>query len=132
MVAIKRLEQEHFVARIEQGHRRGVKSPGSSAGHQDFCLRVVSQAVILLLFLGDRVAQAGDAVKPRIDVVTCVDGGMGFCLDGRGNGGVADSLGKVDAADTVALRGHCANFRLHDAGGKLAQSEAGRGVRVVR
>ena len=90
------------------------------------------QAVVLLLLLGDGVAQARDAVKPRVDVVAGADGRVGFGLDRRGNGGVADALGQVDAADAVALRGHGANFRLHGAGGKLAQSEAGRGMRVVR
>ena len=50
----------------------------------------------------------------------------------NGNGRVADALGEVDAADAVALRGHGADLRLHGAGGKLAQRETGRGMRMRR
>ena len=117
VVAVKRLEQEHFVAGIEQGHAGGVESAGGSAGHQDFGFRIVAEAVVALLFFRDGVAQAGDAIEARIDVVAGADGGVGFGLDDCGDGSVADSLGQVDAADAVAFGGHGADFRLHGSGG---------------
>ena len=49
-----------------------------------------------------------------------------LCFNRGGHGGVADTLGQVDAADAVALGGHGANLRLHGGGGQLAEGEAGR------
>ena len=78
VVAVERLEEQHFVAGIEQRHGGGVQAAGGAAGDQDFALGVVVEAVVALLLCGDGVAQAGDAVQPRVDVVAGADGLDGF------------------------------------------------------
>jgi hypothetical protein len=76
VVAVERLEEQHLVAGIEQGHGGGVQTASGAGGDQDFGLRVVGEAVVALLLGGDGVAQASDAVEPGVDVVAVVDGGM--------------------------------------------------------
>ncbi len=128
VVAVEGLEEQDFVVRIEQGHGGGVESAGGAAGDEDFSLGVVGEAVVFFLLRSDGVAEAGDAVEAGVDVVSRMNGGEGFGFDGRRHGGVADSLGEIDAADAIALGGHGADFRLHGAGRELAEGEAGGGV----
>ena len=124
VVAVKGFEQEDFVAGVEQGHGGGVKAGGCAGGGEDFSFRVVGEGVVALLLLGDGLAEAGDAVEAGVDVVPVEDGLDGGLLHRRGDGGVTDSLGEVDAAGLVTEGGHGADFRLHGAGGELAEGEA--------
>lgn len=124
MVAVKGLEDEDFVAGVEQGHGGGVEAGGCAGGGEDFSLGVVGEGIVALLLGGDGLAKAGDAVEAGVDVVSVVDGLDGSFLDRRGDGGVTDSLGEVDAAGLVTEGGHGADFRLHGAGGELAEGEA--------
>ncbi len=124
MVAVKGLEDEDFVTGVEQGHGGGVEAGGCAGSGEDFGLGVVGEAVVALLLGGDGLAEAGDAVEAGVDVVSVEDGLDGGLLDGGRDGGVTDALGEVDAAGLVAEGGHGADFRLHGAGGKLAEGEA--------
>ena len=87
VVAVEGLEEQDFVAGVEQGHGGGVEAAGGAGGDQDFGLGVVGEAVVALLLGGDGVAQAGDAVEAGVDVVAVVDGLDGGVLNnGRGRG----------------------------------------------
>ncbi len=125
MVAVEGLEEQHFVARVEQRHGGGMQAGGGARGHQHLGFRIVAEAVVALLLGGDRRAQAGNAIKPRVDVVSGPDSRDGFCLDLRGNRGIAHPLRQVDAAQALALRGHGADLRLHGTGSQLAELKAG-------
>ena len=113
MVAVERLEDQHLVTGIEQGHGGGVEASAGAGGDQNFAFRVVVEGVVALLLDGDGRAQASDAVQAGVDVVAVVDGLDGRLLHRRRDRRVADALREIDAADPVALDAHGANLRLH-------------------
>jgi len=123
VVAVEGLEDEDFVAGIEQGAERCLEGSGGSGGDEDFAVGIDGERVGAGELGGDGVAQARDAVEAGVDVVTVADGALrGFGDDGR-RVGVADALGEVDAAHVVAGDGHGANLGLKGARGELAEVE---------
>jgi len=120
VVAVEGLEEDDFVAGVEQGHGGGVECAGCAAGDEDFAVGVDFEALEVEDFGGDGLAEAGDAIEAGVDVVAGVDGGDCAVDDGGGWFGVADALGEIDAAEAVALHGHGADFGLEDAGGEFA------------
>ena len=132
MVAVERLEEQHFVAGIEQRHGRGVQAAGGAGGDQDLGLGVV----------GRGRSRAAALRRWRCAGGRCRPGGC-RCCGRRGwpgwrppqparDRGVADALGQVDAAHRSHASGHGADFRLDGGGGELAEGEAGgRKLRVV-
>ncbi len=128
MIAVERLEQQNFVARVEERHGCAVESSAGPARHQDFRFGIVGQAVVTLLLLRDGFAQALDSIEAGVDVVAGADRGNRFLFYRRGDGRIAHPLGEIDAADAVALGGHGADFGLHDARSQFAERKT-RGYR---
>ena len=112
VVAVSGLEEEDFVAGVEQGHGGGVVGAGDSAGDEDLAVGVDGEAVGAGDLGGDGAAQAGDAFGAGVDVVAGADGGDCALGDDGWDLGVADALGEVDAVDAVAFGGHGANLGL--------------------
>ena len=69
VVAVKRLEQQHFIAGVQQRHGRGMQSGGGAAGHKHFRLGVILKPVLAFLLGGDRRAQPRNAVQPGVNVM---------------------------------------------------------------
>ena len=76
MVAVKRFEEEHLVAGIEQRQAGGVVSCSGAGSDDDLVRWVDRKSIILLYFSGDRFAQGRDAVGPGIDVVAVANGAL--------------------------------------------------------
>jgi hypothetical protein len=123
VIAVERLEEDDFVAGIEEGHAGGLEGTGGSGGDEDFALGVGGDAVVGGELGGDGLAEGRDAVEAGVDVVALVHGLGGAGEDGRGDFGIADALGEVDAAEAVAFDGHGANLGLDEAGRDGAEAE---------
>ena len=123
VIAVKRFEEDDFVAGIEEGHAGGLERGRRAGGDQDFAVRIGGHAVVACQLFGDRLAEGRDAVEAGVDVQALGDGFDGAGGDGLRDFGIADALGQVNAADAVAFDGHGANFRLDQAGRDGAEAE---------
>ena len=115
VVAVVRLEQNHLIACVQRGHRRGEKAAAGADGDDDLLRRIGLQTVVALQFSGDALAQNVDAFEFRVgrlvrgDGIACAFHQLG---DRRQ---IANALAEVDAADAVALPRHAADVGLHEA-----------------
>ncbi len=123
VIAVKGLEEDHFVARIEERHAGGLESSSRAGSDQDFRVRIGGDAVVASEPGGDGLAQRRDAVKTRVDVQALGDGFDGTRGHWRRNFGIAHTLSEVDAANAVALNGHGANLRLDQARRNFAEAQ---------
>ncbi len=123
VISVVRLEENDFVAGIEQSAAGCIESAGSAGGDQDLGIGIGDDAVLPLQLAGDRVAQASDAVEPGVLIEAGFDGSFRRVPHDFRNFGVAYPLRQIDAANFVALHRHGANGRLHDAAGDIAQSQ---------
>ena len=121
VVAVEGLEEEDFVAGIDEREKCGLEGSGGAGGNEDFAVGVYRERVGAGKLCGKGVTKACDAVETGVDVVAVADGALGCFGDDSGWVGVADSLGKVDAADGVAGDAHGANFGLEGARDELAE-----------
>ncbi len=127
VVAVEGLEDDALVAGVEQSHEGGVEGAGGAGGDEDLGVGVDLETVEGRELFCDALAQAGDAVEARVDVVAVADGLDGGFGDGVRDVGVADALGHVDAADCGAGDGHGADLGLDVAGGEVAEAETSGG-----
>ena len=125
MVAIKRLEEQNFIARIEQRHRRRVQPSRGARGDENLALRVVFQSVLADLFRRNGLPQPRNPVQPRVDVVPGAYRRDRPLRDRLRNRRIADALRQIDAADAIALQAHGANLRLHRLRREMAEGKAG-------
>jgi hypothetical protein len=105
VISIKRLEQNDLVLRIEQRQARSIEAASSARGHQNLRVRIRPNAVVRGQLSSDRVTQCGDAVEAGVGVQAlfdCLDPASGYK---RGKLGITDSLGEIDSADPIRIRG---------------------------
>ena len=109
VVFVKRLEDHHLVAGIDDRQHRGNHCFGRAAADGDFALRIDGDALPALEFFGDGVAQGfrspGDGVL--IDVLG--DGFLGGALDFLGRGKIGKTLREIDGAMLEREARHLAN-----------------------
>ena len=104
VILVKRLEDDHFVAGIDDGHHRGHHGFGGAAANGDFALGIDANALGAFEFLDDGVAQALGAPGDGVLVDVVGDGLAGGFLKFRGGGKIRKTLRKIDGIVFIARR----------------------------
>jgi hypothetical protein len=108
---IEGLEDDHLVARIDQGQDGVEQGLGGAAGDGDLGLRIDGVAVARLEVGGDGMAQAGQPGGGRVLVAVTGDGPRRGLLDEGGRGEVGEALAEVDRAVLDGQAGHLGEDR---------------------
>ena len=111
IVFIKRLEDDHFIAGIDDRHHRRHHRFGRAASDADFALRVDFHAEIPRRFFDDGVAEILRAPGDRILIHVGHDGVAGGELDLFRRGEIGKALRQVDRAIEMRLPRHLADDR---------------------
>lgn len=112
MVLVVRLEENDFVAGIEECGTGTVKGAGCSGADGHFRFRIGSNAVIAGQFVRDGLPQFRYAVEAGVDIVPIPDGLLRSLENNRRNRCIADSLCHIETLHARASLCHRPNFRL--------------------
>ena len=83
VVFVERLEDDHFVARIDDGHQGGDHGFGGTAANGDLAFRIDGHALRARELLDDRIAQGLRSPGDGVLIVVGGDGSAGRLLDFR-------------------------------------------------
>ena len=125
VVLVEGLEDDDFVARIDEGHHGGHHRLGRAAAHRDLLVGNHAESVAPLELASDRLAQRARAPRDRVLVDVGVDCRTRRVLDGGGRRKIRKSLRQVDAPMKLIEPGHLADDRLGELGGLLRSGELG-------
>src|SRR5215472_15231320 len=111
VIFVKGLEDNDFVAWVDNGEQARDHPFGRTAGNRDIEIRVAVQMIVGAGFLRDRAAEIGRAVRDRVLIVVLVDRTFGGILELRGSRKVRKSLGQIDGATSQRTPRHFTNYR---------------------
>jgi hypothetical protein len=115
VVAVVRLEEDHFVARIERGHGGRGEAAGRTDGHDHFRHRIDFHAVEVRHLGGDALAKKIESFEFRVRGARSFDRFARAFDELRNGRKVADALAEIDSPDAFAFARHAADVRLHEA-----------------
>ena len=110
VVLVKRLEQDHFVARVDHRQERRNHPLRGAATDRDFTLRVELHAVGAGVLGGDGVAQRLGAPGDGVLVDVRADGFRRGLLERFGSREIGESLSQVDGPMAHRQAGHFADY----------------------
>ena len=115
IVFVKRLEDDDFLARIQDRQQRRQHRLGRAAAHGHVALGIHVHAVELPVLVGDGGSQAGRAPGDGVLVEVAVDGAMRGLEQLPGRREVRHALGEVHAAQLAHHARHLADDGLGEA-----------------
>ena len=131
VVLVERLEDHHFVARIDDGHHRGHHGLGRAAAHGDLLVGADRHAVAARELAGNCLAQRSGAPRHRVLVDVGLDGGARRVLDRLGGRKVGESLREIHATVLVTQSRHLADDRFGELSRFFRAGELGHRNRVI-
>ena len=120
VVLVERLEQHHFVARIEHGQQRGDHALGGAAADRDFAVGVEFHAIGPPVFGCDGIAKRLGAPGDGVLIDVGVDGFGRGALQNRGRGKIGEALRQIDGPVAYREARHLADDGFGESGYPLA------------
>ena len=108
VIFVERLEDDHFIAGIDDGHHRRHHRFRRTAANRDFAFRIDGDALRALEFLSDRVAKRFRTPGDGVLIDVRVDGFLRGALDFSRSAEIGKSLREIDGA---MLQAPGASFR---------------------
>ena len=127
VVLVERLEDDHFVAGIDDGHHGRHHRFGGAAAHRDLFVGDHGHAVATAELARDGFAQRPGAPGDRVLIDVGLNRGAGGLFHNRRRGKVGESLREIDAAVHLIEPRHLADHRLGELRGFLRSGEFGHG-----
>ena len=124
VVLVKRLRDDHFVARIQECEERRRHGLRGAAGHGHLALGIDLEVVHPPVLFGDREAQDGTAPGDRVLVDVSPNCGAGRFLHGLRHREIWEALRQIDGAVRLGDPRHLADNGLGKRGGSLRRAHA--------
>ena len=132
VVLVKRLEDDHLVARIDHRQHRRDHRLGRAACNRDIEVGIARDAVVAAHLVGDRAAEIRRPVRDRVLVVFLVDCALGRFLDFRRRREIGKPLRQVHRAALERPPRHLSNYGLGEQSGLGGNVGRHRPARLAR